>query len=87
MTRLVLQYLPYALACLLLKAARTAVLVGAAPLSLLDSLGVEAGVHAALLGLAGLCCALWRGARVRAGIALALSARRARRSSCSSWWR
>jgi arylsulfatase A-like enzyme len=73
-TRLVLQYLPYALACFALKAARTAVLAGPSALALLDSLAKEAGLHALLLGLAGLGCALWRGALARAGVALALSA-------------
>lgn len=73
MSRLFYQFLPLALACLALKAMRTVALVGASPLALLDSVGADAGVLAALLGLAGLCCACWRGRAARAAIAVALS--------------
>jgi arylsulfatase A-like enzyme len=71
--RLLLQLLPLALACLALKAARTAVLAGAHPLTLLDGVAPDAGLLAALLGLAGLACARWRGRGARAAISLALS--------------
>ncbi|HXK23992.1 MAG TPA: sulfatase-like hydrolase/transferase [Myxococcota bacterium] len=73
MLRLFLQFLPLALACLALKAVRTAALAGASPLTLLDSLGPDAGLLASMLGAAGLACAVWRGRGARAAIAVCLS--------------
>ncbi|HEX5068266.1 MAG TPA: sulfatase-like hydrolase/transferase [Myxococcota bacterium] len=73
MLRLFLQFLPLALACLALKALRVRALMDAGPLALLDALAPDAGILAALLGLAGLACARWHGRGARAAISLALS--------------
>lgn len=73
MSRLVLRYLPFALACLGLKALRTLALVGPDPWGLLDSLGLEAGLHACLLGAAGVILARWPGRSTHRSVGVALS--------------
>jgi arylsulfatase A-like enzyme len=73
LSRLVLQYLPFALACLGLKALRTVALVGADPWSLLDSLGVELGLHACLVGAAGLWLAIRPGRGTHRSVGVGLS--------------
>jgi lipoteichoic acid synthase len=71
--RLFLQFLPLALVCLALKALRVRVLAGGGPAVLLDALAPDAGLLAALLGLAGLACARWHSRGARTAISFGLS--------------
>jgi hypothetical protein len=72
-SRLALQYLPFALAQLALKAARVAVLPRGSARAWLGALAPDAGLHLVLLGLAGLALALRRGSAARVAVPALLS--------------